>query len=211
MARIRETILETLNARGALPIAEIADSAGLSKMAARYHLRLLEGEGLVAREAVEHRGTVGRPELLYALAEVGRERLPKQYDTLAGQLLDEVAESIGQAKTRSLLQRIGRQMAESAPETRSGRPTRSGIQARLNRAARFLAKCGYVAQVTSNRQVFALSVLSCPYRRVALAHPEVCEIDVAMLNALLHLPSADIQHIHRAEGTCRFEIARGER
>lgn len=210
MARIRQTILETLNARGALPVADIADAAGLSKMATRYHLRLLEGEELVTRESVAHHGTVGRPEMLYALAEVGRERLPKHYDVLAGQLLDEIAESIGQTKTRSLLQRIGRQMAEGAPEVQPGRTAHIGIQARLHRAARFLARHGYVAHVTLNRQVFALAVSSCPYRRVALAHPELCEIDVAMLRALLQLPSADMQHVRDGEGACRFEIARDE-
>lgn len=211
MARIRETILETLNARGALPVVEIADAAGLSKTAARYHLRLLEGEGMVARGAVAPGGTVGRPELLYALAEVGHEHLPKRYDLLARQLLDEIAGTLGESNTRALLRRIGRRMATSAPERSGGRPDLPGIRTRLHRAARFLDGRGYVTQVTSEDAVFALAVLSCPYRRVAQDHPEVCEIDAALLNALLHLPSADMRHVRDADGACRFEIARDRR
>ncbi len=207
MARIRETILETLNAHGALPIADIADAAGLSKMATRYHLRLLECEGLVARDAVEHRGTVGRPVLTYALAEGGRERLPKQYDALAGQLLDEIADNIGASKTRLLLQRIGRRIAADAATRRA---TGQGRAYRVRRAARFLAKRGYVAQVTADRGVLALSISSCPFSRVARTHPEVCEIDLALLKALLDVSSADVQHVRNAEGACRFEIAHGE-
>lgn len=204
MARIRETILETLSARGALPLPEIARAVGLTTTATRYHIGLLECEGLVKRCPAQHHGNVGRPVLIYALAEAGCECLPKQYAVLAQELLAEIEASIGQDESRLLLRRIGRRVAESAPSLRPG----AGAQARLRRAARFLGARGYVAQITSNKRISALTVLSCPYRRVAQTHPELCAMDTAMMQALLGARGTAVRHRRNANGQCQFEIAR---
>ncbi|MBI5650013.1 MAG: hypothetical protein HZC40_06120 [Chloroflexi bacterium] len=72
MTDVRQTILESLNERGALSLDALARAARHSKMAVRYHLGLLLDEGLVALQDADRRGVVGRPQLRYALAEGGR-------------------------------------------------------------------------------------------------------------------------------------------
>ena len=117
MSSIRQTLLETLNRRGPLSIEELALATHLSTLAARYHLRLLERQGLIVLRDAPHCGAVGRPQRIYALAEGAYERLPNQYNQLAGNLIDEIEETLGPKEARALMRRAGRRAdhARSAP------------------------------------------------------------------------------------------------
>jgi predicted ArsR family transcriptional regulator len=115
MSNPRRVILETLSQRGPLPLAEIARAARRSPLATRYHLRLLVDAGWIVANTVAHRASVGRPQVLYTLAEPAHAQLPKQYDSLAAQLLGEMIRACGEKETRALLRRAGRQLAETAP------------------------------------------------------------------------------------------------
>ncbi len=195
MPGVRQAIIETLGAHGALSLGEMAHAVNLTKMAARYHLGLLLREGLVTARECEHCGTVGRPPMLYALAEPARERLPKQYDVLAAALLDEIAETRGPEQARGLLRGVGRRLAATAPPLREG----MGLEARLTRAAKFLSARGYSAAVDGD----ALVARNCPYRAVAREHPDVCELDLALVAALLRVPVAVT-----GGDECRFVITK---
>ncbi len=194
MPSVRQAIIETLNLRGALSLGEIARTVNLSNLATRYHLGLLMRDGLVRVCACEHRGTVGRPQMLYVITEPARERLPKQYDGLAMELLDEIVETLGTEPSRQLLRRAGERLAATVPPLRNN----AGIAVRLNHAGKFLSTRGYFAAVDRN----ALVVRNCPYRAVAREHPEVCELDIALVSTLLAVPVA----LTRGD-ECRFAIA----
>lgn len=202
MANIRQVILETLSQRGPLPIEEIAQSARHSKMAMRYHLTLLLNEGLVVPQDAARRGMVGRPQMLYALADDGQERLPKQYHQLAERLVDEIVETLGSKEASAMLRRAGRRAAESAPPLRRG----AGVQAQLNRAVEFLSERGYMARWEKSDGELALRVCNCPYRRVAREHRQVCEMDAAMIGALVDAPMKMTSCMANRDCACSFVI-----
>jgi predicted ArsR family transcriptional regulator len=206
MTDVRQTILETLNERGAQSLDALARAARHSKMAVRYHLSLLMDEGLIARQEAERRGVVGRPQLRYALAEGGRERLPKQYPQLAEQLLDEIVETMGEKEARTILRRAGRRAAETAPPLRRS----AGLEARVARAADFLSARGYMARWEKSNREFILRVCNCPYRQVAREHRQVCEMDNAMIVALLDAPIKMNTCAASDECGCTFTIARSK-
>ncbi|MBI4785424.1 MAG: ArsR family transcriptional regulator [Chloroflexi bacterium] len=204
MSTIRQTILETLNQRGPLCVGEIAQVAQLSKMATRYHLGLLARDNLIVQTKPAHRGCVGRPEKVYALGAGAHEHLPKQYHLLAGQLLDEIADTLGEKETRTLLRRAGKRIAESAPALRAG----AGTEARVKRVAKFLAGRGYMADWADEGDTLALVVCNCPFRQVAIEHREVCEMDMTIVGALLETPAKMTRCIANHDAHCRFVMAK---
>ena len=204
MSKTRQTILETLSQSGPLPVAALARAARLSPIALRYHLTLLAREGLIVRHDVKHRGSVGRPQGRYALAEPAHERLPKQYNALAAQLLDQVAETLGAQQARAMLRRAGRRAAAAAPAPRPG----ASSESRMKRATQFLSQRGYMARWEKSNGDLRLSVCNCPFRQVALEHREICEIDIAMIGALLDAPARMTHCIANQDGQCQFVVSK---
>ena len=204
MSKIRQTVIETLSQAGPLPVEEIARAARLSTIAMRYHLTLLAREGLVVQQDAAPRGSVGRPQRMYALAATAHERLPKKYNALAAQLLDEMSDTLGAKEVRAMLRRAGRHAAASAPPLRAG----AGAQARLNRATKFLSERGYMARWEKSNGDLLLNVCNCPYRQVAQEHREVCEMDRAMIGTLLDSPLKMTRCIAHNDGQCQFVVAK---
>ncbi len=202
MSDTRRVILETLSQRGMLPIDEIARAARHSVIATRYHLALLVDEGAVVAEKVAHTANVGRPQMLYALADRAHERLPKQYDSLAENLLAEISQTLNEKDTRAILRRAGKRLASTAPTLRRG----ARLETRLERAVDFLSARGYLARWEKTNRELALNVCNCPYRQVALAHREVCEMDVALIGELLELPMKLSQCIANQDRCCSFIV-----
>jgi predicted ArsR family transcriptional regulator len=202
MSHIRRVVLETLSARGPLPVDAIAHVIRHSTMATRYHLALLLDEGLVVSKDVARRASAGRPQMLYALADCAHEHLPKQYNGLAARLLDEIGDSLGAKEKRALLRRAGRRLAAAAPALRRG----ARVHARLDRAVDFLVKHDYMARWEKTDGEFALCVCNCPYRQVALAHREVCDMDLALIGGLLDLPMQQTGCIAHQDSHCRFVV-----
>lgn len=203
MSKIRQVVIETLSQQGPLPVEEIARAARVSTMAMRYHLALLARDGLIVRRDVAHRGSVGRPQMMYTLAEDAREHLPKKYQVLAAQLLDEANQTFGAKETRAMLRRAGRHTATAAPPLHRG----AGTQARLNRASKFLSERGYMARWAKSNGDLLLNVCNCPYRQVAQEHREVCDLDIAMISTLMNAPLKMTRCIARDDGQCQFVIS----
>ena len=204
MSQIRRVILETLGKRGPLPITEIARAARHSVMATRYHLSLLIDEGCVAAKDVAHSTSVGRPQALYTLADRAHEHLPQQYNSLAEQLLEEIAHSLGEKEQRALLRRAGKRLAASAPPVRRG--ARAETRHALRRAVDFLSERGYLAQWEKANGEYALHVCNCPYRQVAFTHRQVCDMDVALLGELVAAPMKMSHCLASQDARCTFIV-----
>jgi predicted ArsR family transcriptional regulator len=140
--------------------------------------------------------------MLYALADRAHERLPKQYDSLAENLLAEISQTLNEKDTRAILRRAGKRLASTAPTLRRG----ARLETRLERAVDFLSARGYLARWEKTNRELALNVCNCPYRQVALAHREVCEMDVALIGELLELPMKLSQSIANQDRCCSFIV-----
>ncbi len=201
MSNVRQVVIETLRKQGPLPIDEIARAAGVSAMALRYHLGLLEEQGLVECKEGAPCG-VGRPAALYALADCACEYLPKQYDWLAQNLLAELAGTLGEKDGRQFLRKVGRQAAQRAALPRDASPRK-----RVERAARFMNQRGYMVAWKELDDAFVLNICNCPYNQVAHQHPELCEMDSAMIGALVDAPVKMTCCMQSASRACEFQIS----
>lgn len=202
MVNIRQTVLETLSRAGPLRVQAIARQAHLSPTAMRYHLVLLEKDGLIASREVNSEGKVGRPQLEYALAEAASERLPKKYAELASHLIDALAQAVGPKATRATLRAIGRRAAAGA-----GLP-RGSAERRFKRTTQFLNEHGYMARWCKSSDRWSLNICNCPFRQVALKHREVCDMDTAMIGALVGTPLRMTHCIAHDDGQCELVTLR---
>lgn len=198
----RSIILQTLGQRGPLTLDQLARAVRRSSLATRYHLGVLMAEGIVAPSQVAHRARVGRPQTLYALTPRAHAYLPQQYDWLAQQLLDELARACGERELRAALRRIGRRLAETASPPY---PT-ARLHTRIMRAVNFLCARGYAARAEHANNGWMIAVHHCPYQHVARAERAVCELDLALLDALVQVPFKMTRCIVRQDAECVFVL-----
>ncbi len=199
MPNIRTALLETLGRHGAMSLEELAQVSGKSKMSLRYHLGLLARQGMITVCRDPRHDGVGRPQALIALTGCACELLPKHYDRLAVDLLDELNAQAGPGRTRRLLRGLGRHAAAAMrPQAR--------LVPRLNRAAKVLTARGYMASWAKKGDGYSIWLGNCPYRQVVNVHPEICEMDLAMVEAMVEGAASGVRCVQNGEARCEFVI-----
>jgi predicted ArsR family transcriptional regulator len=156
---------------------QLAERLGLHANTVRMHLERMREAGLVDVEPV-HRGTVGRPQHVYALASgaPGLDFDPPAHAVLAG-LLAAMAERLG--GDRSDAEETGRAWGkEAARRTRSG----TCVEVLVNQ----LTQLGFDPAVEADGDGTKVSFLQCPFRDLAEAYPElVCNLHRGICSGVL--------------------------
>jgi len=171
MTSSREKILQTLLTYPGSTINDLADAVGINGISIRHHLTAMEAEGLVT--ATEERHGVGRPRLIYTLTEKGVEEFPTRYFQLTKRVLKALRDKLKPEEVAYLFKEIGAEIAEDY----QSQLNRGTIQQNIELLQKALTKEGFVIDVKKNESAYTLSLLSCPYSKVGLTHPEICEID----------------------------------
>jgi predicted ArsR family transcriptional regulator len=151
---------------------QLAERLGLHTNTVRMHLERMREAGLVEVESV-HRGTVGRPQHVYALASgaPGVDFDPPSHAVLAG-LLAAMAERLGgdAVDAEATGHEWGRQ---SVRRTRSGTCVDALVQQ--------LTALGFDPSVEEDGDGTRVTFLQCPFRDLAEAYPElVCNLHRGM-------------------------------
>lgn len=108
-------------------------------MTARHYLQVLQREGQVGAPQTVRRAIPGRPSLAYQLTKAAAADFPKEFAALAGHLIEAISTTAGSAD-KVFFELVNR-MSADAP---CAAPT-AVIETRLDQAATFLARKGYVA------------------------------------------------------------------
>jgi predicted ArsR family transcriptional regulator len=198
MGRTQQDLLGALLYQpGGMSIDDLASHLAVTRTAIRQHLAALERDGLILRG--ETRPTGRRPEQLYQLSPRGRELFPRQYQLLADLLIGEVASLIGHDALVGLMRGLGRRLAAELERERVDE----------TRIAEHMNQAGYEAEVffrsAGEPEIVAHN---CVFHHLAAAHPEVCELDLALLGAL---GGGEVEHLEcmvREGQVCRFRVNR---
>jgi predicted ArsR family transcriptional regulator len=204
MQSTRQKIVELLKERGRATVEELADAVGLTQMAVRHHLNVLQGENLVATTSVRRKSQPGRPQQLYALTEAANELFPEEYYHLADYLLDEVRASLGKAGLNELLRRIAGRMAAEASPIRPGQR----LEEHLERVVQFLSHKGFTArwEAEGGESIF-IRILTCPYRQVVREHTEVCHLDMHLIKEMLNVDPVQLTCMANGDEYCTYRIS----
>jgi predicted ArsR family transcriptional regulator len=204
MQPTRQKIVDLLKERGRATVEELADAVGLTQMAVRHHLNVLQAENLVATSSVRRKSQPGRPQQLYALTETANVLFPEEYYHLADYLLDEVKASLGKTGLDELLRRIAGRMAAEAPPIRPGQR----LEEHLDRVVQFLSHKGFTARwQAESGETIIIRVLTCPYRQVAREHNEVCHLDMQIIKEMLDVDPVQLTCMANGDEYCTYRIS----
>jgi predicted ArsR family transcriptional regulator len=180
----RAAIVHHLRRGADASVAELAAHLGISEVATRRHLGVLEEEGLVdARTVNQGRG---RPAARYQLTADARRLFPAAYDQLAAEALDFLGQTQGREGVRAFLRwRLQRQVTELEDAV-----TADDLEDRLGQLADALSAAGFSASITTDGGSFTLTQDHCAIETIARDHPEVCAFEAATFAKVL---GSDVQ------------------
>ncbi len=231
MKTSRQRLLEYIQTRRYVTVAELSRVLRMSRANARHHLAILEQQGLVrvAGERPLERGR-GRPQLLYGLAETAQAH---NLDTLVGVLLDLLAvdepaehrlqryrtiaaglksaglKSAGLKSAGCGVDRPAAAPGRARPGLKAVQPRSASLTQRLAATVQDLNHLNYQARWEAHAQGPRLILEHCPYAAILKNHPEICQIDRFLLQELTGVPVAQTERLaldERGAPFCRFAL-----
>ena len=209
MKTSRQILQDFVSSHGSTTVAEISQALKMTTANARHHLAILEKAGqvqVIGRRPSQGRG---RPALIYGPSQ---QALGHNLDLLAGALLDEI-----QAKTdedqNPFLTRLAKKLAtpyrlwQSAATLQIDR--KAHLTERLYHAVSRLNQLKYQARWEAHHQSPQVIFSHCPYHSIIDRHPELCQMDAYLLEALIGQPvsqDAKLVKDHSGRSHCAFRI-----
>jgi predicted ArsR family transcriptional regulator len=185
-------------------LEELATVMKVSRMAVHKHLGLLQQRGLV--EAVETRGHVGRPRMVYQLTSQSKTVFPKSYSAIATHALDFIERNMGKEGVEKVLRERQRELFDLYYK----RLKDLGFDKQVKELARIRDEEGYIAESKKESKSgggkYVLLEYNCPIIHIAEKHWEACSTETELFEKLL---GADIETTHRAakgDLICKFII-----
>jgi predicted ArsR family transcriptional regulator len=165
---------------GRCNVAQLAEHLGISEVAVRRHLTVLDEEGFVTSRTVRE-DRRGRPAAWYELTDDAQALFPHRYDRLASEMLDFLTAEHGRAGLRAFLRwRLEREAAELREAV-----TAEDLHEKLGQLAHALSDAGCAAEVQPTPDGFRLVQNHCTIADVAKEHPEVCAYEAAAFSKVL--------------------------
>src|SRR5919109_4387540 len=202
----REQILELLQRSGSGLTAEaLAQKLGISAVAVRKHLAVLERDNFVMTEL--ERRPIGRPTYLYRPTATAQELFPNDYANLATAVLEMIRLLDGEHKVDELFQH----RAEVLASELAARVQGATLQERLQQVAQVLEEQGYMPEIIKRqegRDQYLLTEHHCPIFQVAKVFQQACTCELDVLLKLLQANVERCEHRMMGHPQCSYFITR---
>lgn len=189
----RERILEYLEENRTATVVALSRAWGLTRADIRYHLNRLIEEGLVERAESAGQSARGRPSILYKRSAMSAR---DNFARLSCALLEVLLDSLAEDATDEALRRLAGKLAGNV-NTSSARVT----SARFNQAVEVLNAQAYRARWEASPAGPRFLLRACPYAALVEQRPELCRIDMFLLEALTGLPLKQATRMRSAPGS----------
>ncbi|AFZ32797.1 transcriptional regulator [Gloeocapsa sp. PCC 7428] len=198
----KQDILHYLLKQGQATAQELATQLEVSPQAIRRHLKDLEAEDLIRYSQVQ--AGMGRPQHIYQLSPLGRDRLRRHstdadsYGDFAVSLLDTLAETVGREQMSSILRK---QWERKAIEYHD-RLGHGSLEERVAKLVEFRKAEGFMAEwypvdsedTRGKGDRFVVTEHNCAISNVAESFPSVCSHELEMFAAVL--PDCIVERTH---------------
>ena len=134
----QQAVLLHIKRSGELTVAELCKILGITSMAVRRHISVMQQEGLIASRMV--RQSRGRPTYMYKLTDKAEALFPSGFQNLAIDLLDLVYEQSGHQGVMELLSRRNDRMAARLQPRVAGKAPKE----RVEEVAKIFTEFGYM-------------------------------------------------------------------
>jgi len=178
----RERVLFFLKTKGPQTAARMAKRLGVTAMAVRQHLAVLQREELV--DFTDDRRKVGRPARLWRLTSKAYDRFPDCHAELAVGMLQAIERAFGEEGIERMTEERTRQQAESYRARMPG--PKASLKERVATLARIRREEGYMAESRSNRDgTIALVENHCSIAKAARLCPKLCGGELSLFRTVL--------------------------
>jgi DeoR family transcriptional regulator, suf operon transcriptional repressor len=198
MHATRQAILDTLNKRSTAAVNDLAETVGVKAITVRHHLNALLADGLVVME--EQRQGVGRPLHVFALSQAGRALYPHRYTLWISSLLDQLKDTLAPSMVDHLIEALAKTVADDARAEFADLPPRQ----RMRRLIDMLAQQGFMAQWQRTDEGKQLVELRCPYFAMEQRHPEICQIDEALIRSAMETEITKGSCLFAGDSVCTY-------
>jgi predicted ArsR family transcriptional regulator len=204
VGKTRRAIVKILKTEGPIDSMQLAERLGLTPMAVRQHLYVLQSESLVTSE--DRPVPVGRPAKFWRLTRDADRLFPEAYAELSVALIDALREEFGpEGLNRVLVSRCAKQRSDYAKRIRRT----DSLETKLHELARLRTEEGYMAEVRAEEDGSYLLVENhCPICAAANACQGFCTTELDLFGAVLG-PGVRIereQHIVSGDQRCAYRV-----
>ena len=202
--KTRRAITKLLKTEGPIDSAQLAERLGLTAMAIRQHLYVLQREGLVTAE--ERPVPIGRPAKFWRLTREADQLFPEAYAELSVALIDSVKDAFGdEGLERVLTSRCARQRTDYAKRIKAG----DSIERKLRELAKVRSEEGYMAEIKKEGDgTFLLVENHCPICAAANACQGFCSTELDLFRSVLgpKISVERVEHIIKGDHRCVYRI-----
>src|SRR5262249_55188442 len=205
-SKTRRRIVKILKTDGPLDSATLAERLGVSAMAVRQHLYVLQDQKMVM--AKERPVPLGRPAKYWELTRKADRLFPDAYAELSVSLIDSLNETFGADGLQRILERrTARQRAAYSTRILAAMP----LPRKLQKLAEIRTEEGYMAEVRSEGAGQYLFIENhCPICAAASSCTGLCASELLLFRTILG-PGADVErveHILAGERRCVYRISK---
>lgn len=191
-------LLDLLRKHDQLTVNQLSSLMEVTATAVRQRLSRLRAQGLISR-AVE-KGGRGRPVHRYTLTESGRKKTGANFADLAIALWEEIRSIRDPDVRRGLLERISRRLAAEYDMKIEG----GTLEERMSSLAELFGERDVPIEVRAG-DLPVLTVVACPYPRLAEIDRSVCAMERILFSELLGEEIRLSQCRLDGDGCCTFE------
>ena len=179
MTTARQEVFTYIRKRRAVSAFDIARDLAMTPANARHHIAILKKDGRIEEVGKRDAGIKGgRPTKIYGIS---RGILGDGLPALSHLLLDEMLGSVNAHQRADLLKKLGKRLASSC--TRGSGNT--SPMTHLAETVKYLNKLGYQSRWEAHAEGPRIILGQCPYSAIIQNHPELCEMDAALLEECL--------------------------
>ena len=188
MTTARQKVLAYLMKTRTASAREISRALKMSAPTVRHHLRVLVSDGRLEMTSVRGREGRGRPEKVYSIP---RAAMGDNLSALSDALWTEAGVSV---RVEALAKRLaGESNIKSQP-----------VAKRLNLLVEKINQMKYHARWEAGQHGPRILFGHCPYAAIIGKHPELCQMDAALLKELYGDDMEQIAKIENFQGMCIF-------
>lgn len=184
-------------------MVRLASEMKITKEAVRQQLAGLHREGWVQKDVLrETKARSGRPTICYTLTSAGDHFFPKDYDSLAVELLETIGQKLGPAALRQLLSTLTETRVKKWQALLEGKTLSEKVRSLKDL---YLAKDPFTS-VSETSDGFRLVEGNCPFLNIASQQPVLCSVTVSALTRLLGVKVVREERFQSGNGRCVFHV-----
>jgi len=197
----RRQVMQLLKTNGELSTKELTSYLGITGMAVRRHIDALERDGFIESRTV--RQAMGRPTALYRLTDLAEVHFPKNYHTVALDLLGELANSAGEEMVDHLFDLRKETMYQKYVDMMQDKPFTDKVKL----LADIQNENGYMVELEQEGdRAYVLKEHNCPIAHIANQYNHACQCELSLFEQLLNADVTRSECLASGDARCVYRI-----